>query len=145
MAKPARLKKKDVLYSVENPCFYSAKALHDEGNYVETVGAAACSKELRSGSSGADIIYVAGKNTTDPLNHLKAMGFVRLLTETLDTCGNLTIAGFSAGISVWHECFDADCNILSGVTDRTVFPYLDYFPVIFNLHGQGEMKAGFLS
>jgi len=44
-----------------------------------------------------------------------------------------------------YECFDADCNILSGVTDRTVFSYLDYFPVIFNLHGQGEMKAGFLS
>jgi dipeptidase E len=142
---------------------FLATASHDEESYVEAVkrayGALGCEvealylwnaepspNELKTALAWADILYIGGGNTKELLERLKITGFDKLLIEALDAREDLTIAGLSAGASMWCDYSYADCDILSGVSNQMVFlKCLGYLPVVFNPHAQDEMRSGFLS
>lgn len=137
-------------------------ASHDAESYVEAVkgayGALGCEVEglylydaapshgeLQEALNWADIVYIGGGNTKDLLFRLKKTGFDRLLVKAVNEREDLTVAGISAGASMWCEYSYADCDILSGVSNQMVFlKCLGYLPFVFNPHSQDPARAGFL-
>jgi dipeptidase E len=122
---------------------YGALGCEVEGLYL--FDATPSLSELQAALNWADIVYIGGGNTKDLLIRLKKTGFDQLLIKAVNEREDLTVAGLSAGASMWCEHSYADCDILSGVSDQMVFlKCLGYLPFVFNPHAQDPSRAGFL-